>query len=58
MNKNLKHQTENKMEDSFMRRGFLKTAALLGLGTVAAGAVNGYAANPQGPEKKKGLVLF
>jgi hypothetical protein len=38
-----------------MRRGFLKAATLLGLGTIAAGTVKGYAAASQGPEKKKGI---
>lgn len=38
-----------------MRRGFLKAATLLGLGTVAAGTVKGYTATSQSPEKNKGI---
>jgi aryl-alcohol dehydrogenase-like predicted oxidoreductase len=46
---------ENKKTDAIMRRGFLKAATLLGLGTMAAGTVRSSAAVPQGPEKKKGI---
>jgi hypothetical protein len=44
---------ENKKTDPLMRRGFLKAATLLGLGTIAAGTVKGYAATSQSPEKNK-----
>ena len=50
----MKDQTENKTTYPIMRRGFLKAAALLGLGTVAAGTVKSYAIAPQGGEMKKG----
>jgi aryl-alcohol dehydrogenase-like predicted oxidoreductase len=53
MKKNLENQTENK--NLLMRRGFLKAATLLGLGTVAAGTVKGYTATSQSPEKNKGI---
>jgi aryl-alcohol dehydrogenase-like predicted oxidoreductase len=45
--------------DPVMRRSFLKAASLLGLGTLAAGPVTGYAAASPGPEKKKpiGTIL-
>lgn len=53
MKKNLENQTENK--NLLMRRGFLKAATLLGLGTVAAGTVKSYTATSQSPEKNKGI---
>lgn len=51
----MKNQTENLKTDPIMRRGFLKAATLLGLGTIASGNVNGYAATSQSPEKKQSL---
>jgi aryl-alcohol dehydrogenase-like predicted oxidoreductase len=55
MKKNIKNQTENKNTDLIKRRVFLKAATLMGLGTIAAGTVKGYAAASQSPEKKKGI---
>jgi aryl-alcohol dehydrogenase-like predicted oxidoreductase len=55
MKKNMENQTENKKTDPLMRRGFLKAATLLGLGTITAGPIKGYASSPQGTEKKKGI---
>lgn len=56
---NMGNQLENKKTDLRMRRSFLKAVTLLGLGTIAAGTVKGYAPAPQGPEKKKriGTIL-
>ncbi|MCF2494792.1 MULTISPECIES: aldo/keto reductase [Dyadobacter] len=51
----MKNQTENKNIDPKMRRGFLKAATLLGLGTVAAGTGKSYASAAQDPEKKKDI---
>lgn len=52
---NMENQRENKKTDLLMRRSFLKTATLLGLGTIVAGTVKGYAVASQGPEKVKGI---
>lgn len=56
---NTKNQLENKKTDPLMRRGFLKAATLMGLGTFASGTVKGYASTSQGPEKQKriGTIL-
>lgn len=52
---NMQNQLENKKTDLLMRRGFLKAATLLGLGTMAAGTVKGYGAASQSPEKENGI---
>lgn len=59
MKKKIENQPENKIADPNSRRGFLKAATLLGLGTVAAGTVKGNAAASQGSETKKviGTIL-
>lgn len=46
---------ENKTTTPLMRRSFLKAATLLGLGTMASGTVQGYAAASQSLEKKNGI---
>jgi aryl-alcohol dehydrogenase-like predicted oxidoreductase len=51
----MKNQTENTNIDPKMRRGFLKAATLLGLGTVAAGTGKSYASAAQDPVKKKDI---
>jgi hypothetical protein len=43
MKKNTENQPENIIADPIMRRGFLKAATLLGLGTMASGTVKSYA---------------
>jgi aryl-alcohol dehydrogenase-like predicted oxidoreductase len=55
MKKNIENLPENKNTDLLKRRGFLKAATLLGLGTIAAGTVKGYATASQGSEKKKDI---
>ena len=52
---NIKSYLENKNADSKSRRGFLKTASLLGLGTMAGGPMISYASSPLVTEKKKGI---
>ncbi|WP_159478027.1 hypothetical protein [Dyadobacter sp. 3J3] len=54
----MENQTENKNIDPKMRRGFLKAATLMGLGTIAAGAGKSYAVADQGPEKKKDIGVM
>ncbi len=51
----MENQSKNKKTDIIMRRGFLKAATLLGLGTVAAGTVKGLTVASQDSEKKKGI---
>jgi aryl-alcohol dehydrogenase-like predicted oxidoreductase len=53
MKMTMNNQAENKKTEPIMRRGFLKAATLLGLGTMAAGTVKGYPATAQRPEKDK-----
>ncbi len=53
MKKNIENQPKN--NDPLKRRGFLKAATLMGLGTIAAGTVKGYANASQSQEKKKGI---
>jgi aryl-alcohol dehydrogenase-like predicted oxidoreductase len=55
MKKNMENQPENKIADPIMRRGFLKAATLLSLGTIAGGAVKSYANTAQNTENKKGI---
>ena len=55
MKKNTENQSESRITDPIMRRGFLKDASLLGLGTIAAGPIRSYASGPQGTEKRKGI---
>jgi aryl-alcohol dehydrogenase-like predicted oxidoreductase len=55
MKKSIENQPEHKNTNILMRRGFFKVATLLGLGTIAAGTVKGYAANNQGSKKVKEL---
>ncbi|TDN84768.1 aryl-alcohol dehydrogenase-like predicted oxidoreductase [Salegentibacter sp. 24] len=55
MKKNIKSHPENKNADSNSRRGFLKSASLLGLGTMAGGPMMSYASNPLMTENKKGI---
>ena len=55
MKKNTENQSESRITDPIMRRGFLKAASLLGLGTIAAGPIRSYASGPQGTEKRKGI---
>ena len=51
----MENQPEYKVPDPIMRRGFLKAATLLGLGTMAAGGVKSYASSTQGAEKKNDI---
>jgi aryl-alcohol dehydrogenase-like predicted oxidoreductase len=51
----MENQSENRKTNLIVRRDFLKAASLLGLGTIAAGTVKGYAASSQNLEKKKGI---
>ncbi len=55
INKEIIWKTSQKIKIQIlsMRRGFLKAATLLGLGTVAAGTVKGYAVASQSPKRKK-----
>ncbi|HYH14887.1 MAG TPA: aldo/keto reductase [Flavisolibacter sp.] len=55
MNNNTENQPENNNTNPIMRRGFIKATTLLGLGTMAAGAVKSYAAASQDTEKKKDI---
>lgn len=55
MKKNTPNQPENKIADPMMRRGFLKAATLLGLGTMTAGAVKSQASGPKRTEEKRGI---
>ena len=55
MKKNIENQPENKNTDPLKRRGFLKAATLMGLGTIAAGTVKGYANASQSLEEKKAI---
>lgn len=55
MKKNIENQPENKIANPTSRRGFLTAASFLGLGAIAAGTVNGYAAASHSSEKKKGI---
>lgn len=55
MKKNTGNHAENKIPDSVMRRDFLKAATLLGLGTMAAGAVKSYPNSPQEKAIEKGI---
>jgi len=55
MKNNTENQPENKIADPIMRRGFLKAASLLGLGTIAAGPIRSYASGSQISEKEKGI---
>ena len=55
MKKNMENQPENNIADPILRRGFLKAATLLGLGTMAGGAVKSYANTAQHTENKKCL---
>ena len=48
---NMQNNLENKKTDPHMRRNFLKAATLLGLGTIAAGTVKGYAGVSRGSEE-------
>ena len=52
---NTGNQPENRSADPIMRRGFLKAAALLGFGTMAAGTVTSHAAASLENKKKKGI---
>ena len=52
---NKQNQPEIKKTDPIMRRSFLKAATMLGVGTMVAGTVKGYAATSQSLEKKKGI---
>jgi aryl-alcohol dehydrogenase-like predicted oxidoreductase len=55
----MQNQQENINTNPLMRRGFLKTAAMLGLGTIASGQVKGYGTISPSLEKKKeiGTIL-
>jgi aryl-alcohol dehydrogenase-like predicted oxidoreductase len=55
----MEKQPEYKNTTPLMRRGFLKAATLMGLGTFATGTTKGYAAANQGSEIKKqiGTIL-
>jgi aryl-alcohol dehydrogenase-like predicted oxidoreductase len=55
MKKTMENQPENKIADPIMRRGFLKAATFLGLGTIAAKPIKSYASGLQGTEKKNGI---
>jgi aryl-alcohol dehydrogenase-like predicted oxidoreductase len=55
MKMTMQNQLENIKTAPLMRRGFLKAATLLGLGTVVPGTVKGYTATSQSPEKNKGI---
>jgi aryl-alcohol dehydrogenase-like predicted oxidoreductase len=47
MTRNIKNQQENTIADPLMRRGFLKAATLLGLGSIAGGGGKSYATASQ-----------
>jgi aryl-alcohol dehydrogenase-like predicted oxidoreductase len=49
------NQPENSNAEPIKRRGFLKAATLLGLGTMAGGTVKSYASSAQNTENKKGI---
>lgn len=57
--KNLKKDSEKQKTNSITRRGFLKVASMLSLGTVASGSAMSYGAVHQGLEDKKvtGTIL-
>jgi aryl-alcohol dehydrogenase-like predicted oxidoreductase len=56
MRKDNSNQSNNNSVNEGNRRGFFKKTALLGLGTIAAGTFNGFAAVSSSPaEKKKGI---
>jgi aryl-alcohol dehydrogenase-like predicted oxidoreductase len=51
----MENQTEYKNTTPLMRRGFLKAATLLGLGTFATGTTKGYTSTSQDSEKQKSI---
>ena len=51
----MQNQLENMKTAPLMRRGFLKAATLLGLGTIASGTVKGYASSSQSPVGKNAI---
>jgi aryl-alcohol dehydrogenase-like predicted oxidoreductase len=55
MKKNTENQPESSNADPIKRRGFLKAATLLGLGTMAGGTVKSYASSAQNTKNKKGI---
>lgn len=59
MKKNIQNQPENNISDTNSRRGFIKAASLLGLGSMAAGPFAGCAAAYQSSENKNkiGTIL-
>ncbi|WP_246054174.1 MULTISPECIES: aldo/keto reductase [Antarcticibacterium] len=55
MKKNIENQQKDTNAGSNSRRGFLKAASLLGLGTMAGGPVISYASGQLGTEREKGI---
>ncbi len=55
MKKNIENQQKDTNAGSNSRRGFLKAASLLGIGTMAGGPVISYASGQLGTERKKGI---
>jgi aryl-alcohol dehydrogenase-like predicted oxidoreductase len=55
MKKNTDKQPENSHTAPVQRRGFIKAATLLGIGTMAAGAVKSFAVAPQEASNKKDI---
>lgn len=55
MKKTIENQPENKVADPNPRRGFLKAATFLGLGTIASGNTKNHASGSPGSEKEKGI---
>ena len=55
MKNNMENQPENKIPDPIKRRGFLKAATLLGLGTMAIGPFTSRATSTQRSENKNGI---
>jgi hypothetical protein len=55
MKKNIENQQKDTNAGSNSRRGFLKAASLLGLGTMAGGPVISYASGQLGIEREKGI---
>src|SRR5688572_18830584 len=55
MKKITENQPENSHTTPVQRRGFIKAATLLGIGTMAAGAVKSFATAPQQAPNKKNI---
>lgn len=55
MKKDIENHPENKIANPSSRRGFLTTASLLGLGTMAGGSTISYASSPLVTEKENGI---